>query len=178
LILNKLQLKTAASWLWYSTCYYSKEADNNDSADEMPIQANRAMKTTRIFLLIMCFAWFGAGCAGPSSQVRPESTPKIQIIQETTYGLASWYGRDYHGRRTASGERFNMYEYTAAHRSLPFGTTVRVTNLRNNRHAVVRINDRGPFVRGRVIDLSYVAARDLKMLDTGVEKVRIDILSG
>ncbi len=95
---------------------------------------------------------------------------------KTFDGIACWYGREHHGRRTANGERFNMYAYTAAHRELPFGTRVRVTNLRNGRDAVVRINDRGPFVRGRVIDLSYIAARDLGMLETGLEEVRLEIL--
>jgi rare lipoprotein A len=135
------------------------------------------MKIVRPFLLIIFLALLGTGCAGPTSQVRPEPTRTIPSTK-AIYGVASWYGKEFHGRPTASGERFNMHEYTAAHRSLPFGTVVRVTNLRNNRHAVVRINDRGPFVRGREIDLSYVAARDLKMLDTGLEKVRIEILTG
>lgn len=136
------------------------------------------MKTVRSFLLIIFLALLGAGCAGPTSQMRPEPPRKIHTIEKTIYGVASWYGKEFHGRPTASGERFNMYEYTAAHRSWPFGTVVRVTNLRNNHQAVVRINDRGPFARGREIDLSYVAARDLRMLDTGLEKVRLEILSG
>jgi rare lipoprotein A len=135
------------------------------------------MKTLRFFLLIIFLALLGAGCAGPTSQVRLEPAGKSRTTK-TFYGVASWYGREFHGRPTASGERYNMYAYTAAHRSLPFGTVVRVTNLRNNYQAVVRINDRGPFARGREIDLSYVAARDLKMLDTGLEKVRLEILSG
>jgi len=101
----------------------------------------------------------------------------VQKSQKTIYGVASWYGKEHQGRKTANGERFNMYAHTAAHRSLPFGTKVRVTNLRNNRQTIVRINDRGPYVRGREIDLSYAAARDLGMLETGVEKVRIDVLS-
>jgi rare lipoprotein A len=74
-------------------------------------------------------------------------------------GAASWYGPGFHGRRTASGERFNPRGFTAAHRRLPFGTKVRVTNRRNNRSVVVRINDRGPFTRGRIIDLSAASAR-------------------
>jgi rare lipoprotein A len=95
---------------------------------------------------------------------------------QISYGVAGWYGEEFHGRETASGERFDMYAYTAAHRELPFGTRVRVTNLRNGRHVVVRINDRGPFVRGRVIDLSYIAARDLGMLKTGLEEVRLEMV--
>ena len=96
----------------------------------------------------------------------------------TTYAVASWYGWDFHGRKTANGETYNMYDHTAAHKTLPFGTLVRVTNLRTGRQKIVRINDRGPFVAGRDIDLSYATARDLGMLDSGVEDVRLEILAG
>jgi len=89
--------------------------------------------------------------------------------------VASYYGRAHDGRRTASGEIFHMDEMTAAHRSLPFGTRVRVTNLANGRQAVVRINDRGPFRRGRIIDLSYAAARKLGLVRRGVARVRVVI---
>ena len=92
------------------------------------------------------------------------------------HGVASWYGWDFQGRKTANGETYNMYDMTAAHRTLPFGTMVRVTNLRNGRQRIVRINDRGPFIAGREIDLSYATARDLGMLDTGIEKVLMEIL--
>jgi rare lipoprotein A len=96
---------------------------------------------------------------------------------KSKYVTASWYGRKFHGRTTANGETYNMYAHTAAHKTLPFGTMIRVTNLSNGRQTMVRINDRGPFVKGREIDLSYATARDLGMLDTGVEKVRLEILS-
>ncbi len=89
-------------------------------------------------------------------------------------GLASWYGRGFHGRRTANGERFDMYAMTAAHRTLPLGSYVRVTSLTNSKSVVVRINDRGPYMRGRVIDLSYVAATALGMHRAGVTKVAIE----
>jgi len=92
-------------------------------------------------------------------------------------GLASYYGEKFHGRKTASGEVFNMYEMTAAHRTLPFGTYVRVTNLENGRSVVVRINDRGPFAKGRIIDLSYAAAKRLGMVHSGVAKVRIEVIA-
>ena len=82
-------------------------------------------------------------------------------------GLASWYGPGFQGRRTASGERFNSHQLTAAHRSLPFGSRTRVTNERTGRSVVVRINDRGPFVRGRVIDLSQAAARAIGLGGVG-----------
>ena len=90
-------------------------------------------------------------------------------------GIASYYGREHDGRRTASGEVFHMRGMTAAHRTLPFGTRVRVTNLANGRQVTVRINDRGPFRRGRIIDLSYAAARKLGILGRGVAKVRVAI---
>jgi rare lipoprotein A len=91
-------------------------------------------------------------------------------------GLASWYGRDFHGRPTASGEIYDMYAPTAAHKTLPLGSYLRVTNLTNGRSMVVRVNDRGPFVKGRIVDLSYAAARELGMLETGVAPVRIEAL--
>ena len=92
--------------------------------------------------------------------------------------VASWYGWEFHGRKTANGETYNMYDHTAAHKTLPFGTLIRVTNLRTGRQKIIRINDRGPFVAGRDIDLSYATARDLGMLESGVEDVRLEILSG
>jgi rare lipoprotein A len=91
------------------------------------------------------------------------------------YGLASWYGEAFHLRQTASGEPFDMNELTAAHRFLPLNTVVRVTNLRNNRSVLVRINDRGPYVRGRTIDLSSYAAKQLGMRNSGLAPVRIDV---
>ena len=87
----------------------------------------------------------------------------------------SWYGEKYHGRQTASGEPYDMYAYTAAHKTLPFNTMVKVTNLKNNRTVIVRINDRGPFVRGRIIDLSYMAAKELDYINDGVADLKIEI---
>lgn len=92
-------------------------------------------------------------------------------------GMASWYGKKYHGRPTASGEIFDMYRLTAAHKKLPLGTRVRVTNLKNRKRVVVKINDRGPFVRGRIIDLSYGAAKKIGMIEYGTVKVRIEIVN-
>jgi rare lipoprotein A len=97
-------------------------------------------------------------------------------IRLSFQGIASFYGRDFHGRPTATGERFNSEAMTAAHRSLPFGTRVRVTNTRNGRSVVVRINDRGPYIRGRVIDLSTGAARIIGMIGSGVAPVKIEVL--
>jgi len=108
-----------------------------------------------------------AGAAVPASPT-PESG-------ET--GLASWYGHPYHGRASASGEIYDMEQMTAAHRTLPFGTMVRVHDLDNEKSVDVRINDRGPFVDGRVIDLSHAAARAIEMIGPGTARVRLEILS-
>jgi len=110
---------------------------------------------------------------GQSSAKRVKaSKPEPKAYQ---VGMASWYGKQFHGRATASGEDFDMFELTAAHRQLPLGTEVRVTNLRNGKSVVVRVNDRGPYVGDRVIDLSYSAAR-LLSFRSGVEKVRLDLI--
>ena len=92
-------------------------------------------------------------------------------------GTASWYGEDFDGKPTASGEPYNMYGLTAAHPSLPLGTLVKVTNLQNRRATIVRINDRGPVVPGRIIDVSYEAARVLRFNAQGLERVRLDVVS-
>ncbi|MBE9167404.1 septal ring lytic transglycosylase RlpA family protein [Pleurocapsales cyanobacterium LEGE 06147] len=102
-------------------------------------------------------------------------SPPVQVAHAVT-GEASWYGPGFHGRTTANGEKFNQEELTAAHRSLPFGTKVRVTNINNGRSVVVRINDRGPFAAGRVIDLSAAAARVIGMLGSGIAPVQLEIL--
>lgn len=107
---------------------------------------------------------FVVSCAGP--RVRPP-------VAGGQVGIASWYGPKFHGRRTASGEVFNMHQLTAAHRTLPLGSWVQVTNLENDRSIQVRVNDRGPFVRGRIIDVSYAAARALGMVRQGVARVQV-----
>jgi rare lipoprotein A len=109
---------------------------------------------------------------GPSAPRAP-GTPAAPIVQGEE-GIASWYGHPYHGRRAASGEIYNMYDMTAAHRTLPFGTQVRVHDLENGRDVEVRINDRGPFVEGRIIDLSYASAQAMGM--PGIARVRLEIL--
>ena len=96
--------------------------------------------------------------------------PKVQT------GLASWYGPKFHGKTTSSAEIYNMHDMTAAHRSLPFGTMVMVTNLTNGKSVIVRINDRGPLIRGRIIDLSYAAARMLGMIGEGVVPVKVEVI--
>jgi rare lipoprotein A len=99
----------------------------------------------------------------------------IQTVQE---GVVSWYGAQFHDRKTASGERFDSAAMTMAHPSLPFGTMVRVTNLRNGRSVVVRVNDRGPFVGKRIADLSQAAASEIGMMRKGVARARIEVLDG
>lgn len=98
------------------------------------------------------------------------------LIASVFSGKASWYGPGFHGRLTANGERYNQNALTAAHRHLKFGTKVRVTNLNNGRSVVVRINDRGPYVKGRIIDVSAAAARSLGMIKKGVVPVKVTIL--
>ncbi|MBD2159375.1 septal ring lytic transglycosylase RlpA family protein [Limnothrix sp. FACHB-1083] len=100
----------------------------------------------------------------------------LYAVRSSQTGQASWYGPGFHGNRTANGERFNQNALTAAHRTLPFGTLVRVTNLRNGRSVIVRINDRGPFTRGRIVDLSVAAAREIDMYSSGVASVRLEVL--
>ncbi|MDX1656943.1 MAG: septal ring lytic transglycosylase RlpA family protein, partial [Candidatus Competibacteraceae bacterium] len=92
-------------------------------------------------------------------------------------GIASWYGEDFHGKRTSSGTPYDMYALSAAHKSLPLPTYVRVTNLNNGRQVVVRVDDRGPFVEGRIIDLSYSAAQRLGMIDKGTARVEVEALT-
>lgn len=105
--------------------------------------------------------------------VGARTTPSAPIVQGEE-GIASWYGHPYHGRHSASGEIYNMYDMTAAHRTLPFGTQVCVHDLENSRDVTVRIDDRGPFVDGRIIDLSYAAAQAMGM--NGIARVRLEIL--
>ena len=117
----------------------------------------------------------------PSSPETGEAPPLARIPEPSQptmveTGLASWYGRGFHGKLTASGEIFNQEKFTAAHRTLPWGSTVKVTNLVNGKSVEVRINDRGPAIKGR-IDLSRAAARALDMLESGIASVRVEWLS-
>ncbi len=102
--------------------------------------------------------------------------PTMVSVGDTFSGVASWYGRDFHGKKTSNGEYYNMYDLTAAHKTLPMNTMVKVTNLRNNRSVVVRVNDRGPFVNNRIIDLSYAAAKRLGMIAKGTAPVRLEVV--
>ena len=102
--------------------------------------------------------------------------PTTVNIGDTASGTASWYGPNFHGKKTSNGETYNMNAMTAAHKTLPMNTMVKVTNLNNNRQTIVRINDRGPFVAGRVIDLSKAAANEIAMLGTGTAPVKLEIV--
>jgi rare lipoprotein A len=117
------------------------------------------------------------GCVGPVSSRRTVAPPSSARPTVQT-GRASWYGHPHHGRLTASGERFDMHALTAAHPTLPFGTRLRVVNLDNDREVDVRVNDRGPTVPGRIIDLSYAAARALGAVGPGIIPVRLTVLGG
>lgn len=139
----------------------------------------------RIKPVFLCFIICFITCINPScsSTARYRARrPNIkyagsQLREGTIYrGKASYYGKKFHGKKTASGDIFNMYELTAAHKSLPFGTRIQVTNLTNKKSVIVRINDRGPFIEERILDLSYQAAKTLDMLDTGIAEVSFKII--
>ncbi len=113
----------------------------------------------------------------PIANAQVEETNANQAEAYVTFGRASYYAAKFHGRRTASGERYNSKLMTAAHQTLPFGTQIKVTNLRNMKSVVVRVNDRGPHVHGRIVDLSRTAAQLLDITRTGVALVKLEILT-
>lgn len=140
---------------------------------------------------------FLAGCGGPTYTTHVVNTPETRQLQGhqrpyeingqryqplrshqgfTEEGVASWYGKDFHGKKTSNGEIYNMYAMTAAHKTLPLGVFVRVTNRSNNKQVIVRVNDRGPFVKSRIIDLSFAAASALDVVGSGTSPVRIEAL--
>jgi rare lipoprotein A len=111
-----------------------------------------------------------------SAQVKPEVRKQAGKAKPYQIGTASWYGESFDGKPTASGEPYDMYDMTAAHLTLPMGSYVRVTNLKNGMAVVVRVNDRGPIVPGRIIDLSYGAAQALQFKQRGLQRVRLDLM--
>lgn len=156
------------------------------------------MKFRASVLVLVCLALAAlTGCPGkqrlddgtepsplPKTQ-QPRGTKPYTVMGQTYYpikdgqgyseeGVASWYGKDFHGKQTANGEVYNMYGMTAAHKILPFGTQLRVTNLDNNKSIVVRVNDRGPFVANRIIDLTRVGAEQIDMIGPGTARVRLE----
>jgi len=134
-------------------------------------------QSRQVSLVLVILALASVGCATarrpsvPDSVEGPEPGTRIE-------GLASWYGQRHQGLKTASGETFDKNKLTAAHRTLPFGTRLRVTNVENRKSVVVRVNDRGPHVAGRVLDLSYGAAQALGMTGAGVARVEAVVLRG
>jgi rare lipoprotein A len=145
-------------------------------------------RRSRILAALALLASSLAACTGPTtvppdtalvSPPAPTEPANPAVVPSySEVGLASWYGRHFHKRPTASGERYDMNDFTAAHRWLPLDTVVRVTNLNNDHMVLVRINDRGPFAKGRVIDVSRGAAKTLGMTKAGVVPVRIDVFDG
>ena len=129
----------------------------------------RAGVIPAVFLAVLLFL---AGCAGHRSARSPEEVPAF-----SEFGKASYYAMKFQSRKTASGERFNNSAMTAAHKTLPFGTRVVVTNLKNGKTVTVRINDRGPFVRGRIIDLSQAAFAKIENLEKGLAEVKISVVN-
>src|SRR3954447_25741156 len=126
----------------------------------------RSRRTIFTFVIAVSLS----GCA---KKVKVAKAPKFG---STETGIASWYGYPYHGRRAANGEIYDMEKLTAAHRTYPFDTWVRVQNLANHRTVDVRIQDRGPFVNGRIIDLSHAAAREIDLVGPGITKVRLTVI--
>jgi rare lipoprotein A len=127
-------------------------------------------KRTYMWAAVIAGSMVVSGCAGLT---KGQADLDVGMKER---GIASWYGDDFHGWVTASGETYDMHALTAAHRTLPLGTIVRVTNVVNGRNVVIRINDRGPYVNGRILDLSYAAAKRLDMLHDGISAIQLDVV--
>ncbi|MFQ5927465.1 MAG: septal ring lytic transglycosylase RlpA family protein [Terriglobia bacterium] len=142
------------------------------------MRAARGRRVDVLLLLVVIVGLVGLGGCRRKAAPRAPTDVRLPSVRtgETQTGLASWYGDPFHGRRTASGEIFNKRKFTAAHRTLPFHTWVRVTNLENGQFTTVRINDRGPFIEGRIIDLSQATAQALDMIGAGTALVRLDVI--
>jgi rare lipoprotein A len=175
----------------------ASENDRYENRSEFPFNLRAANFAAVVCLLAIVVT----GCAGrrtvanrPPAPVQPDTTstppantepsansaparPSDQPGEPFEEGKASWYGAPFHGRRASNGEVYDMNKLTAAHRTLPFNTVVRVTNMTNGRSTTVRITDRGPFVDNRIIDLSFAAAKEIESVGPGVVPVRLDILS-
>ena len=138
---------------------------------------------SRYFLIVMCIIFTDCTNSpryGNSVGTRKKSNPKniksAKRVPKVITGVSSFYGTDFHGKLTANGEVYDMYGLTAAHKTLPLNTIVRVTNLANNKSLILRINDRGPYIKGRILDCSYGAAKKLDFIIQGTTKVRIEII--
>jgi len=123
-----------------------------------------------------------SGSPSPNSSIKAPRSEKAKVFKtaakstKVQVGTASWYGKQFHGRQTASGDTYDMFQFTAAHRTLPLGTLVKVTNLRNGKWVVVKVNDRGPYVGHRVMDVSYGAAQMMGFRQRGLEKVKLEVI--
>ena len=160
---------------WTSDAKYAAMQHMNATFVHDRLRASGGWQRPRrvIAVLAAATAFVGLLAASPTGQGPqfPDTVPEW-----TQQGRVSWYGPGFHGRCTANGEVFDTHGLTMAHRSLPMGTSVRVTNLENGRSVVLRVNDRGPYVRGRVADLSQAAAERLGFVDDGVVPARIELL--
>jgi rare lipoprotein A len=177
---NKIKVSWNKTTKSYSIKFQEEELVNINEKTILPdttenLETDALQATNRLRRLL--------GNAAPLKEVagKPKGQKTSPVARAKHHrkgfrGLASWYGPKFHGRRTANGEKFNQHALTAAHRSFPFGTKVKVTNVRNGRSVIVRINDRGPFSGGRIIDLSRGAAKILGLLGSGTAPVTIQIL--
>lgn len=142
------------------------------------------MKTTARFFLFLFAAMLASGCAteplkpGEYRVLGKVYRPLTRVDGFSETGLASWYGEDFHGKKTSAGESYDMYGRTCAHKTLPLGSRVRIRNIQNGRTVEARVNDRGPFVEGRVVDLTFTLAKELGIVDHGTAMVRVEPLDG
>ena len=132
-----------------------------------------SVTSNRYHLFFLLFIIYLASCGHSSAGLKKNYHIPLH---HTEKGIASWYGKDFHGRKTANGEIYDMYKYTAAHKFLPFDCHIKVTNLKNQKSIVVRVNDRGPFVKGRILDLSYMAARKLNIHEDGLAPIKLEVV--
>jgi len=137
----------------------------------------------RILFIILTFILFSCtnsprygSSVSSKGRMNPKSFKTMKRVPKVLTGISSYYGTDFHGKLTANGEVYDMYGLTAAHKTLPLNTIVRVTNLSNNKSLILRINDRGPYVKGRILDCSYGAAKKLGFIAQGTTKVRIELI--
>lgn len=164
-------------------------ANPSFTAAGLCLKISDLINALQLSFILMFFLTSLPGCSSASTRNDySHPTQKPYVINNRVYypipssygfsqtGIASWYGKDFHGRKTSNSETYNMYEMTAAHKTLPMNTILLVRNLENNREIVIRVNDRGPFVRGRVIDLSYSAAKKLGIISKGTARVHLTAL--
>ncbi len=142
-------------------------------------RADRIAFLQPTLLLLLCLAWGLDGCAGRQTQKAgpPADYPSGYPVGYVERGVASWYGPGFHGNKTANGEQYDMHQLTAAHRTLPLGSVAEVRSLTSDRKVKVRINDRGPFAKGRIIDLSFAAAKVLAMTGNGTDRVELRVVA-